>query len=366
MSTAALTSSMEANAAHVVENFPITDALQANGASLSPDSLHWLKRWKGMNLEDPSFTFTELGGQTSITMRIRKTDPSNPGNPKGMGAFTPRNGAGNPNTGIAYFNMAAILGYDGICRPGVRYEAGPRATAALKSLIEHAAIKGGERLKNKARILKDIAAGGPLKGYVKASKPKDGIALNSIGNPHVAPNGAPAGGHPIIAALQASNAKPKAGTQLTLAKGYVGDELELAREYSVIMTLDAIFGQWDRYSGDNLYVRKGEDGRAYFYAVDNDGSDIGSSSSWTERNLSWLSRYDRNVIARLKEVYEFLGNPAKGLLGYTDANKFIVDLGLYFELPPATYVERIKRNLMLLFQCVSAVEAKYGNNAYLD
>ena len=85
----------------------------------------------------------------------------------------------------------------------------------------------------------------------------------------------------------------------------------------------------------------------------------------TVRNLSWFSRYDRKTINRLKEVYAFLNNPASGFLGYTDAEKFIVDLGLYFENPPAVYVSRIKRNLGLLLERVNSIEAKYGDAAYL-
>jgi hypothetical protein len=132
------------------------------------------------------------------------------------------------------------------------------------------------------------------------------------------------------------------------------------------MTLDAVFQQWDRYSGGNTYVRKDQTGRAHFYAVDNDGSDIATSPSWTERNLSWFSRYDRKAIEQLKELDGFLQNPAGGFLGYNSAETFIVDLGLYFELSPATNVPRIKRNLGLLLNRVQESKAKYGAAAFLD
>ncbi len=39
---------------------------------------------------------------------------------------------------------------------------------------------------------------------------------------------------------------PAEGQTLELSKGYVGDAAQLAREYSVLMTLDAVFQQWDR------------------------------------------------------------------------------------------------------------------------
>jgi hypothetical protein len=159
---------------------------------------------------------------------------------------------------------------------------------------------------------------------------------------------------------------PAAGREEVLKAGYKGEAYELAREYSVIMTLDSVFEQWDRYSGGNVVIYNDKDGKAHFYATDNGGADFSETPSWTERNLGWFSRYDRKVIAKLREIYDFLGNPLSGYLGYTDANKFIVDLGLYFELTPEVYVERIRRNIGLLLKKVQAVEAKYGPKAYLE
>jgi hypothetical protein len=99
-------------------NIVALDSLNALD-TLNPETVHWMEKWKGMNLEEEKYTFKGLGGATSITMKVRERDPSDPQETKSMGAFVPRNGAGNPNTGIAYFNMAAILGYDGIFRPSV-------------------------------------------------------------------------------------------------------------------------------------------------------------------------------------------------------------------------------------------------------
>jgi hypothetical protein len=214
--------------------------------------------------------------------------------------------------------------------------------------------------------LEAIASGNPVKGCVKAKKSEGDVSVDAMANTGAAPNGAPKSSHSVIASLQASNPKPKAGVAVTLKTGYVGDALELAREYSVIMTLDTVFQQWDRYSGGNIVIRKDENGRAHFYATDNGGADIGKTTGWVERNLGWFSRYDRNTIARLKEINAFLENPSKGYLGYTNAEAFVTDLGLWFELKPEVYVERLKRNLKLLLAKVDSVEAKHGSGAYLD
>jgi len=346
-----------------IQSYPILDALAGGGGTLHSETLEWMKKWKGMDLDDSAkYQFTELSGSTSINLRIQTVAAD----PKSRGSFVPRNGAANPNTEIAYFNMAAIVGWDKIYRPAARYELGPIASAAFKKLIDSTRITGTQRRENMKRILAAIATGSPLKGAVKAKKHKSAVALDSIANTGASPNGAPKSSHPIIAYLQAGSSMPVAGKEQVLKTGYKGDAYELAREYSVIMTLDSVFQQWDRYSGGNVVISNDKDGKAHFYTTDNGGADINKTSSWTERNLGWFSRYERNVIAKLREIYDFLGNPSSSYLGYTDANKFIVDLGLYFELTPEVYVERIRRNIGLLLNKVQAVETKYGPKAYLE
>ena len=76
--------------------------------------------------------------------------------------------------------------------------------------------------------------------------------------------------------------------------------------------------------------------------------------------------HERTVITRLRQVHDFLLNPTSGYLGYSDANKFIIDLGLYFELTPEAYVDYLRRNIGLLLKKVDAVAARYGAAAYLE
>ncbi len=354
-------------ASYVIQGYPILQAIEASGQTLAETTKDWMKKWDGMDLDDSTkYQFKELSGSTSINLKIQKIDPTDPKGYKSRGSFVARNGAANPDTEIAYFQMSAIFGYDHIFRPAARYELGPRASASFRSLINNASIHGSARLENKASILKAIGSGNALRGCVKAKKNDTATELTDIANSGAAPNGAPRSSHPVIASIQAGNPKPQAGTQVTLKKGYVGDALELAREYSVIMTLDAIFGQWDRYSGGNVVIMKDKDGHAHFYATDNGGADVNKGTSWNEHNLAWFSRYDRKVVGRVKELYAFLNNPASGYLGYTSAERFLVDLGLYTQLDPGTYVERMKRNLKLFLDRVAAVEAQRGSAAYFD
>jgi hypothetical protein len=347
------------------QSFPVLAALQSEGRSLAPDSREWMKKWTGMNLEDSSsYRFKELSGSTSINMKIQKIDASDPKGEKSRGSFVPRNSSANPDVEIAAFNLSAILGYDYIYRPAARYELGSIASQSFKALIEQYKFRGSERLANKARILNAIKSGAPLKGCVKAKKDKTNVALDAIANTHAESNGAPNVSHPIIRFLQAANEKPVAGKSLTLKTGYVGDELELAREYSVIMTIDAVTQQWDRYSGGNVVIRKDDQGRAHFYMTDNGGADL--SNSWNARNLTWFSRFDRDVIQKLADLKRFLDSPAVGYLGYSDPEVFVTDLGLYSQNSAAIYVQRLRRNLGLVLDYVSSTESRFGNRAFFE
>jgi hypothetical protein len=349
----------------IIESYPILERLQTQGRTLSAVTKDWMEKWRGMDLDSAQYDFKELSGSTSINMKIRKLDPSDPKGYKSRGSFIPLNGAANPDTEIAYFNLAAILGYDSIFRPTVRYELGPKASSALKTLIEHTSIHGSDRIENKGNILREIASGNPLKGCVKAKKLDSARAYDEMVNPSAPGNGAPRSSSQIIMSLRVESPAPKSGITIDLGHGYQGDALQLAREYSVIMTLDAIFRQWDRYSGGNVVIAKDDAGVAHFYATDNGGADVSSLQARLIRNIELFSRYDRPVVEGLRALDAFFKNPASGFLGYTDAEAFVVDLGLYRQYSPSAYVDRLKSNLDFFLAHVSSVENNHGADAYL-
>jgi hypothetical protein len=91
-----------------------------------------------MDLDDSAkYQYTELSGSTSINLRVHTVGAD----PKPRGSFVPRNGAANPNTEIAYFNMAALVGWDKIYRPAAWYELGSIASAGFKKLIDSTPIR---------------------------------------------------------------------------------------------------------------------------------------------------------------------------------------------------------------------------------
>ena len=105
--------------AETISNFAILEKLQSDGKHLAKETQKWMGRWQNIDLDNPEFVFKDLSGSTSINLKVRKADPTDEKGYKPYGSFVPRNGAANPDTEIAYFNLAAILGYDGIFRPTV-------------------------------------------------------------------------------------------------------------------------------------------------------------------------------------------------------------------------------------------------------
>jgi hypothetical protein len=153
---------------------------------------------------------------------------------------------------------------------------------------------------------------------------------------------------------------------MTVIPGFTGDALQLATEYSIVMTFDAIFQQGDRYSGGNLSIRNDANGQAHFYLSDNGGGYLQEDASSVTKNLSWFSRYDRQTVAKLRTINQFLLHPSLGFIGYTDALRFVTDLGFYFELSPADSLRIFQRNIQMFLDQVDQTVAKYGNSAYLN
>jgi hypothetical protein len=363
MATAILGVTLTHNAyADTIKTFPILERLKSQGKPLATETTKWMGRWRGIDLDNPAFKLDELSGSTSVYLKIRKPDASVKDGSIAYGTFASQSGSSSPYSEIAYLNLAAILGHDALFRPAVRYALGARARQAFKLLLDNTVIPKGDRLDNKNWVLRDIATGKPLKGCLKAKKLNTYMAYDAIAD---IKNDLPRKTNPIIAALQAGNAQPKANQNLVLLPGYNANLLQLAREYSIIMTLYVIFQQWDRYSGANVVLATDKTGIAHFYSTDNGGATLDKDPAQVLLNLKTFSRYDRKTIQQLKALYGFLVTPSKGFLSYKNAETFVVDLGLYSGLKPAEYAVILKQNLRLLLNQVAKVERQFGNKAYL-
>lgn len=348
------------------QNFDtILQNVKDSGHELSPVTKKWMKKWRDLDLEDTNqYIFPEISGTTSVNLKIGKIDLNDTNGYKSFGSFVTVNEAANPNAEIAYFNLAVILKADHFFRPVMRYELGDRAKQEFKKILENAVLKGKMRNENKERILKAINNEGNLLGCLKAKKEEFTTELEDMVGTSWLNRDKILKTHTVLKFLQAKNKQPSPLEKIALLAGYTGNALDLAREFSIILTLDVVFGQYDRFSGGNVVIMKDEKGLAHFYATDNGGSDVVNSVRHAQVTTEIFNRFDRKVILKLKELYQFLNDPSVGFLGYTNAETFVVDLGLYFNNSPAKYVAALKTNLAVLLQHVHESEEKYGNEIY--
>lgn len=346
-------------------NFKILNAIEAEKGKLAPSTKKWMKKWKDMNLEDTAlFTLAEISGTTSINIKVQKKDATDEKGYKSYGSFVTTNEAANPNAEIAYFNLAAIVGADSFYRPAVRYELGPKAKVTFKKVLTATPVKGVMRTNNKKNILKALEKPVDLRGCVKAKKEDFSVELEDMVGPSV-PGMLPLKAtHPVVKFIRGNSVAPKRGDTIQLKNLYIGDALTLSREFSIMMTLDVVFGQYDRLSGGNVVIMKDENQVAHYYATDNGGAYVVASTGNALKTAKSFSRFDKKTILKLQELHAFLQNPALGFLGYKDAKAFVVDLGLYFDMTPERYVGALKDNLTILLNRVKESEKQYGSQAY--
>ncbi|MEZ4815238.1 MAG: hypothetical protein R3A80_08560 [Bdellovibrionota bacterium] len=307
---------------------------------------------KAVDLEQVDQFNFELAGQTSVNLSAKKRDNSV------KVSFVTRNEAANANSEIAYFNLARILGVDKLFRAAVPYTLGRNASRTFAALIERGSFRG-MRAKNATEIAERLQSNS-LKGCLKEKKRGQAVVVNEISS-----DNAPKLRYQLISDLQANNPQPSDNNKTSMrgiTKNERGSQVgidvwapraTIARQYSILMTLDAVFGQWDRYSGSNIGFRLKKDtqnNEVEVYSTDNGGADFWGTK-WTLRQASWFSRYDKQVILDLQKIYSFLSGQARSLRSerlqktWTDPEEFVVDLGLYYEASPASYVKNLTKNL---------------------
>jgi ketosteroid isomerase-like protein len=285
---------------------------------------------------------------------------------KTVGSFLPPNSSGNPNSEIAYFNMARILGFEDIIRPAVPYKLGKRPLSEFRRLLESDHIEANRRnrdkIRNRDNILAWIKANpAELNGAVKADKPKSNRSYNEILS-----NGSPKKNHALMQHVQANNPMPDATGRMALADGSATtNALETARAWSILLSLDVIFGQSDRYSGSNITVNVDE-GRKTFalFSTDNGGADLCSGSKQAAKNLGLFSRYDRDAVAIIERMTTFLKGGSNGFDGYSDPKAFVVDLGFYLEPTPEKSVQCLKENCDQFLKAVRKNEELFKSSAF--
>lgn len=259
-----------------------------------------------LNLEDPSYQFDYKAGGTSLGLKIK--DASG----KSIGKFLPANGAANIEAQLVSHRLAQFLGMSALVIPSAPYTLGPRVTQLFNSLLLNADERNQWRRENQEELLQKISQNPNSLTGVLTPKTEEWEVLELANEDANTINGA----HPIAQWIRAEGPRPSLREMsLKGVKSKNGtiptqSELELARQFSQIMVLDLLCGQWDRWSGGNIEASIDAKGKLFFFARDNGGASM-SGTNQVANTLNLVSRFDRAQIKRVQRLVELLSGPEK-------------------------------------------------------
>ena len=330
---------------------------RAGSLPLSPE----LKRWfdfsreveRGLRTGDKDFSL-ELKKSAEGTSAYVKVQYKG----EVVGAFLSENSSTSVQGEISTFNIARALGCEALFQPGIAMELRGKGLATFKVLLE-AAVFSAQKEENRKNVLREMEWDPEvLHGVFKQWLPLKPIEYQSIELPDVPPNGVLNEADPVAPFLHADAPQP-ALAELTLpgTDGAHAPARELARELSDILLVDALAGQWDRFSGRNLHVYV-EKNVARFAALDNGGAKLGGDREYLHFFEKWVTRFDRPVVSRLYDLDAFFMHPNdREFLGFRSEQALADALGIESGWPDfvsrvhevATHVRRVERNAGAFF-----------------
>jgi hypothetical protein len=278
--------------------------------------------------------------------------------------FAPAGSSNNLEAEVVSYRLARFLGVSDIYNPVTYYELGPKATARFKALLLKHPESYENRRENKSRTLAEIKSHPDKEFGIYRQRP-EGKAYVAYG---LGLEGQPNTSHPLFSGIRADRPQPSLTPMaLTGVKGArssfpkpTAPERDIARELSVLLTIDQLMGQWDRF-WKNLEATGDVNGRLHLLARDNGGADVDDGWEWHATYLKILTRYDRSVMEQLIQLNAFLQGRTATLGAFTSVESWKTTLG--FRKPQS--FNTFKRKLALLVgQTLPNLEAKFGKNVY--
>ena len=302
-----------------------------------------------IDLESSATSFKMSSGGTSCYVVVQQGG-------KDVGAFVPHNSATNPNTEAAYHGLAAALGLKGRFQVGVPHQLGSAGIRKFRAVVASGSYSG-HKATNCSKLMGATAKNpSSLNGVYKV------WGARPYGYDEMVSGNAPKSSHAVVRALQAGNSWPSK-TELLSFKGASARTSDIAAAYGVVVMFDALFGQWDRYSGGN--VTMAIDGKSFYvYTADNGGASP-SSSSWASKNISRFSRFPREVVEGFNELEAFLEGRSDSFAGYKDPNAFVRSIGLVYDYSADSYRQQLLKNLKVIRAHVQKSVSAYGESKAL-
>lgn len=262
------------------------------------------------------------GGGTSVYLLICAKDG------KPIGAILPENSATSIEGELVSYRLADWLGFPELSQRATPFTIRGKMLDRLKDDLRKVSFSG-QKEANRLRIIERINA--HPNGIVAVCKqwtPDRPINIESLRSDGK-PNGRLNTNHPLAGWLRRENGMPT-GEEIRLKEMVKAPApaLELTRQLSNIMVVDALTAQWDRFSGGNIQAYAKPSG-AQLVALDNGGASLGAKNrGYLDLFKGWVTRFDQATAKRLLELDDFLQGKSDKLQGQKDRAAFLTGLGL--------------------------------------
>ncbi len=264
---------------------------------------------------------------------------------------------------IATFNIARVLGCGDVFQPTARMELRGKGLATLEQLMQEARFPEFKE-EDRQQVLSEIAQNPQgLRGDFRMATPLNAEKYHAVEAPTLPPNGGLNEQDRVAVFLKCG--APQPGTAEMKLKGLDchAPAISFARELSDILLVDALAGEWDRFSGGNLHVVV-TNGRAHFLAVDNGGTNFAADQGYMALFKKWVTRFDRRVVTRLFALEAFLAaeeKPAatrKKFLGFSDEQALAAAMSISTPTDWKMFKRRVRE--------VAAHVRSVGEGAYFE
>lgn len=314
-----------------------------------------------LDLDNPAFEFLYKAGKhqgSSIGFHVALT-----GHRK-SGTFAPTNTSNVLEAEVVSYRLSRFLGISDIYNPITYYRLGPLAALRFKSMLKQHRETDHDRRVNYNSVMAELNAHPKflLGVYRYRARGSRFVAISlatEAGHLNT--------GHPLATFIRANGPQPT-DKPMSLAgvKGQRPEfpkpaerESELARQLSNILLVDQLMGQWDRFF-NNLEAFGDANGRLQLLARDNGGATVGDWE-WYDLYNRWLSRYDRNVIERLKALAAFLHGRDTQFAGFDDVQKWKTAVGFVADDSFTTFSRKLD---LLLDKKLPELERQFGARTY--
>jgi hypothetical protein len=257
-----------------------------------------------------------------------------------IGRYRPETEASSVRAEVSTYNIGRALGCGELFQPAVPMDLRGKGLATFRRLVESSSFP--EYRQDERKALLEAIDNEPevLHGAFKPLPPTDALKYRGAERPEDEPNGGLETSDPIAKYLR--HDAPQPGHQpvpLPSASLHLAPA-HLARQLSDILLVDALAGQWDRFSGNNLHLLPGHGGQ--FFAIDNGGADPLNDQGYLERFTRWVTRFDPVVAEHLSALDAFLRKKGS-FRGYTSERALAAALGIEDKQEWKGFKERVHR-----------------------